>query len=194
MCTAYAKAHTVLPNNNYKTIAEQNIRFILDKFVKEDGKGLYHTYKDGQRQYDAFLDDYAFLIETLLEVHSITQNRQYLEKAMFYTEYVIENFWDESSKLFFFTSKAQTDIIIRRKELYDSAIPSGISTMVHNLQKIGILMDKAIYRNLAREILEQVSQAISNYPVSFSRWAKAMMSEVYPMPEIAVVGEKAMLV
>ena len=81
---------------------------------------------------------------------------------------------------------------MRRKELYDSATPSGISTMVHNLQKLAILIGKETYKALASEILQQVSQAIEKHPTSFSKWANAMINEVYPMLEIAVVGADAL--
>lgn len=194
MCTAYAKAYSALGDGKYKEIAVRNLEFILRDFIKENEITLYHTYKEGEKKYTAFLDDYAFLIETLLEVHTITQKRIYLEKASLYTDLVMQNFLDEATKLFYFTSKVQEDVILRRKELYDNAIPSGISTMVHNLQKLGILLGREDYRKLASGILEQMIQTIEKHPISFSKWASAIINEVYPMPEIAIVGQAALTV
>ena len=189
MCHAYAKAYTALGDETYKTIAIANLEFIFEKMVRPDGLSLYHTYKDGKCQYAAFLDDYAFLIEALLEVYTITQNLTYLEKAKQYTDFVIEQFFDATSGLFYFTSSEQTDIIIRRKDLYDSALPSGNSTMIHNLQRLSILFDKANYRTIATNMLAKAQTSLENHPTSFAKWASAAMNEVYPFKEIAITGK-----
>ena len=191
MATAYAKAYAALGNSAYKEAAERNISFILKNFRKTELE-FYHTYKDGKRQYDAFLNDYAYLIEALLTVHSITFKDEYLRLAGDLTAYVVEHFYDNDNQLFYFTSAKQKDIILRRKELYDNSIPSGNSTMVHNLQRVGILLDKENYRQLAQDMLSTIVESIEKYPTSFARWASATMNLVYPIKEVAVLGSEAL--
>ena len=81
MCSAYAKAYTALGHKHYKDAAVKNLRFLLEKFQQKDSAKFYHTYKGGVAQYDAFLDDYAFLIEALTDVYEITFNTFYLLQA-----------------------------------------------------------------------------------------------------------------
>ena len=191
MCSAYAKAYTALGNDAYKNTAVANLKFLLKKFTQPDGITLFHTYKNGKAQYDAFLDDYAFLIEALLDVAEITFDTSYILQAGRYIEFVLENFLDEADKMFYFTSAKQKDVLLRKKNLYDSATPSGNSTMVRNLQRAGILLGKEAWRQLAGQSLLTMRDAVERYPSSFSRWANSMMSEVYGIPEIAVIGENA---
>ena len=191
MCSAYAKAYAALGDERYKNAAVKSLHFIEENLSQPDVGKLFHTYKDGQAQYDAFLNDYAFLIGALIDVYEITFDTDYLRQAQRYTEHVLEYFLDKSDNLFFFTSSEQQDVPLRRKDLYDSATPSGNATMVHNLQRLGILLGKKAYRTLASEMLFTMKSAIAKYPSSFSRWAAALMNEVHGMPEIGVVGKDA---
>lgn len=190
--TAYAKAYAALEIEDYKVTANKNLQFLLQAFAQSEGIGLYHTYKEGKAQYDAFLEDYAFLIEACLEVYAITFNESWLDKARHFTAYVLENFQDQESKLFYFTSTQQDDLILRRKDMYDSAQPSGNSTMVRNLRKLGLLIGNTEYQALSSEMLLRVHESVRKYPSSFSRWASALLSGVHPFYELAVVGPEAL--
>ena len=152
---------------------------------------MYHTYKNGQAQYDGFLEDYAYLIEALLDVYGITFDKQYLEKAKQYADFTIENFFDESANLFYFTSEKQKDILLRKKDLYDSATPSGNATMVRNLQRLGHIFDNKTYHFLSINMLLSVEEAVERYPSSLSKWAGSALALVFPAYEIAVVGADA---
>lgn len=191
MCTAYAKAYMALGEETYKQTAERNLAFLLEKFRQDNGLVFYHTYKEGKAQYDAFLDDYANLIEAILHVYQINFDLSLLQQAQEITDFVLENFRDSESKLFFFTSGSQSDIPVRRKELYDNATPSGNSTMIHNLLKLSIFIGKTAYKETAVEMLRAMRDAVERYPSSFARWGSALISLIYPMHEIAVIGKEA---
>lgn len=191
MATACAKAHAALGEKDYLNMAASNIEFLLEHLQQADGTAFYHTYKDGQVQYDAFLDDYALLIEALLEVFQINQDTALLRKAEDLTTYLVSHFLDSSNNLFYFTGQGQEDIPMRRKELYDSATPSGNSTMVHNLHKLGLLLGKQAYTQLAVEMLRGVKTSVEKYPTSFGRWARALLYQSYPFYEVALVGKQA---
>lgn len=188
MCKAYAKAYAALGKPEYLETAERNLVFLFEKFRQPNGR-FYHTYKEGKAQYDAFLDDYANLIDAILSVYQVNFDLRLLEKAKNLTDFVISNFYDEQSKLFFFTAGSQQDIPLRRKELYDNATPSGNSTMIHNLLKLDILLGNNSYKELAVSMLKAMRDALERYPSSFARWASGLIWLVHPVHEIAVVGQ-----
>ena len=191
MCSAYCKAAAVLEDQHFLQTAERNLRFLLEKFQQEDRAGFYHTYKDGKAQYEAFLDDYAFLIKATLDVYELNQDLTLIQKASDLCAFVLDQFLDRDNNLFYFTSEKQQDILLRRKELYDSAIPSGNAIMVHNLQRLGIIIGKESYRVQAIKMILAMKDAIEKYPSSFSMWASALIMEVGGIHEIAVLGEQA---
>lgn len=194
-CTAYAKAYLALGEASYREAALKNLQFIFGNMQKAGAPDLFHTYAlQGETpvvQYDAFLDDYAFLIEALLAVYQITFDEQWLIRARQYADLVLEKFNDSDSALFFYTREDQKDVILRKKELYDSAQPSGNSTMAVNLLKLAAFSGLESYRERATEMLKQVRDAVGRYPSSFSRWAFAMSLLTEPLYEIAIVGPES---
>jgi uncharacterized protein YyaL (SSP411 family) len=191
MCTAFASAYTALGMEAYRDTAVRNLEFMLENMAKGPSQRLYHTWKNQQVQYMAVLDDYAFLLMALIDIWQITFNSRYLTLAEKYTEQVLSYFHDTDSGMFFFTASDQTDIILRKKDLYDNATPSGNSTMAHVLQRLGILCDRSEWRELAGQMLLLMKASVERYPLSFERWASAIMFEVHPFLEIAVVGGNA---
>lgn len=191
MATAYAKAYAAIGGQDYLDTAVTNIQFLLKKFRQPDGISFFHTYKEGQAQYDAFLDDYALLIEALIEACQIHHDTALLRQAEDLCAYLMDHFLDSGHNLFYFTGQSQEDIPLRRRELYDSATPSGNSTMAHNLHKLGLLLGKPVFSQLAVDMLRGVKTSVEQYPNSFARWANALLYQSYPYYEIALVGQQA---
>ncbi len=186
MVTAYVDAFTALGHASHRTAAVRGIDFLLERYPLLPG-----AQKTGAAAF-CFLDDYAFLIAALIDVYQITFDEKYLSMAGKYTEHVLSYFSDDSTNLFFFTDIRQTDIILRKKDLYDNAMPSGNSTMVLNLQRLGILLDRREWRERAKRMLEVMQETIARYPRSFSRWAQALLHETGQATlEIAIVGDNA---
>ena len=115
MNSAYSKAYTATGNEHYKSIAMRNIEFLLSAFSSGQ-KNFYHSWKNSQRKHLAFLDDYSFLINALLDISEITADNQWLASAKDMAEFVFANFSDEESNLFFYTQVAQKDILLRKKD------------------------------------------------------------------------------
>ena len=191
MCSAYAHAFGALGHEPYRETAIRNMQFLLEKFAGQHEGALLHTWKDGHAQHDAFLEDYAFLMAALVDIYEITFDRKYLHEAEKYMRYVLSYFHDQASGLFYFTGSGQTDIVLRKKDLQDNATPSGNSTMAHNLQRLGILLGRTDWRKMAQDMILQMEDAVKKYPRSFERWALALMMEVHPYHEIAIVGKDA---
>jgi len=194
LVTAYCKAYKALGIEAYKKRALKALVFALKSFrVGEDSLHLYHSYKNGEAKHHAFLDDYAFLIEALIEVHTITQDTSYSDLAKEYLDFVNNEFWDYQQHLYYFTSAKQQDIIIHKKAIYDGATPSGNAIMLHNLQRLGILFDAPQYRAQALKMALVVKDKVAESPSSFGQWANALFLEVYPLKTLAVMGTETNL-
>ncbi len=190
-CSAYASAYAALGIEKYKIAAIKNIRFLLSEMIDKKAGLLFHTYKNGKAQYHAFLEDYAYLIKALLDVYRITFDESLLAEAERYLFLVQQKFFDNSDGLFYFTSEQQQDIIVRKKEIFDSAMPSGNSTMVGNLVRMGLILNNEGFRIIAEKMLLKIKKSIENYPSSFSRWASELLNQTYTIKEIAVLGPDA---
>lgn len=188
MNTAYVKAYAATGNEAYRQTAERNMQFLLSSF-NADGGLLHHTWKGGVAKYPAFLDDYSYLIAALIELAQATGNFSYLQEAEGWTERVLEGFSDTATPLFFFTHQTQTDILLRKKEVYDGATPSGNSVMAQNLYRLSILLDRADWRSRAEAMLASFGEVTVKYPTSFGVWLAVLMEAVWGTSEIAIVGK-----
>ena len=134
------------------------------------------------------LDDIGSLIDALIAVYQISFNADYLHTAKAITDFAIQYFLDEEQQIFLFTSSQQTDIIIRKAEVYDSVVPSGNSQMAHVLYKLAIIFDNNTYKKLSETLLTQLQESIEKYPLSFGNWAMLMQAQHYGIKEIAQSG------
>jgi len=188
MNTAYSKAYAATTNAHYKEVAEKNMQFLLWAY-EGDNNLLNHTWKNGQAKYPAFLDDYAYLISALIELAQVTGNHEYFNKAKVFCETVIDNFSDNESPLFFYTHKGQKDILVRKKELYDGATPSGNAVMAYNLYRLSILFDIREWRNRSEEMVNALANVITKYPASFGVWLSLLFEMIDGTKEIAILGK-----
>jgi hypothetical protein len=191
MNIAYSKAYAATGETLYKETAIKNAEFIETRFKDPTTGGYFHTYKNRDAKYPAFLDDYATLASAFIHLQEITGNSDYLHKAKKITDLVIEKFLEEEAGFFFFTADDQKDVIIRKKEIYDGATPSGNSTMALNLHYLGIVYNDSEWVQHAMNITLQLANAVVKYPTSFGNWATALQQFIYGVPEIAVTGVKA---
>lgn len=184
MITAYAHAAEALQNEHYQQIAVDTLNAALKTFANLETGELRHTIKQA-----GFLDDYANCIQACLAVYALTFDTQYLAYAKLFTATAIEKFYDDSDGLFFFAAAEQIDLIVRKKEFYDNATPSGNSTMLHNLLDLAIIYDANDYREKATRIAQSMRDAAGYYPNAFARWSQALASSVNGSVEIAVIGK-----
>lgn len=189
MNAAYSRAYTVTGNERYKAIAVKNMHFLLSAFGEFEN--LHHSWKAGEAKHPPFLDDYAFLIAALLELAQATSDFSFLEAAEKLTEIVLKNYTDTSSPLFFYTAEGQKDVLIRKKEIYDGATPSGNSVMAYNLYRLSILLDNAEWRQRAEDAMMALGEVPVNYPTSFGVWLSLAYEMLKGTSEIAIVGQNS---
>jgi uncharacterized protein YyaL (SSP411 family) len=188
MNTACSKAFAATGIEAYRTMAVANMNFLLKAFSAEKGL-LYHSFKNEKAQIHAFLDDYAFLIQALLQLQEITSDTSWLKLASNYAQTVQNLFAEPETGFFYYTAAGEKDIIVRKKEVYDGATPSGNAVMAVNLYYLGIVFDKKEWQQKSVRMTGALQQAITRYPVSFGVWVGHLYNLLKGYMEIAVVGE-----
>ncbi len=189
MNIACSKAFAALGKEEYRDWALANMGFLRTRLKGEGIHFYYHAYKEGAR-IPAFLDDYAFLIAALLELQEITGDGGYLLEAREILEEVIAHFSEEATGFFYFTHDGQKDLILRKKEMYDGAIPSGNSVMAFNLLYLSLIFDEPALADRARQMAEAVRRMVTGYPGSFGIWATLYQALTYTIPEIAITARR----
>jgi len=187
MISASCKIFSAMGDEQYRELAKRSMDFLWNSLQKEGV--FYHTYKNGEARHPAFLEDYAYLIQALIHLQEITSDKDYLLKARKLTELVIEHYADAETEFFFFTHTNQKDVIVRKKEVYDGATPSGNAVMALNLFYLAIIFDQPSWKEKAIRMTGALQQAIIRYPTSFGVWATLLQSVSYGVPEIALIGE-----
>ena len=189
MNSALSKAYAATGEERYRLLAERNMHFLLDKFRLEGT--FFHTWKDGQAKYSAFLDDLTYLISALLDLSIVTTNLLWVDEAATLADHVLTHYTDESSTLFYFTGDQQTDILLRKKEVHDGAVPSGNSVMSQNLHRLSILLDKMDWRERSEAMVRSMGEVAIKYPTSFGVWLSQLAAIIYGTREIAILGPEA---
>ena len=197
------KAFAATGIEEYRQLAVFNMQFLLKSFAKGNATEFFHTWKNGLAKHPAFLDDYAYLIKALILLQEITGDTGYLIKANEITLFVSKNFSEDESLstetprsqpgFFFYTHKDQTDVIVRKKEIYDGAQPSGNAVMADNLYRLSIYLDNPSWKERAHTMLSTLGKVVTGYPASFGVWAGLLLEIVTGTDEIAIVGKDAFL-
>lgn len=186
MLASFAEASVILDRLDYRRVAEANAQFLL-RHLQKDGL-LLRTYKDGVAKLNAYLEDYACLIDGLVCLYEATGELSWLEAALSLTDKMIEQFWDEQQGGFFFTGMAHEQLIVRSKDFLDNATPSGNSVAARALLKLSLLTGNEDYRRRATTILRLIADQVQRYPSAFG-WALCAFDFYLSSPkEIAVVG------
>jgi len=187
MISAFARASRALGNPAHAGAAERSARFILNS-MRGSG-GLVRRYRDGEARYDAHLDDYAFLVQGLLDLYEATFEAQWIVEAIKLTREQIERMYDEEHGGFFDTAGTDPTILVRTKEFYDSAEPSGNSVAILNLYRLAALTGNKEYEERARASLHYFAGRIQKMPAAVPLFLAAYdFGSAKPM-QIILAGE-----
>lgn len=192
MVKAYADAYRVFAEPDFLIKAQKAAQFILDKLML-DGK-LLRVYQKVQLEgesNDAFLDDYALVIEAFITLYESSFDEKYLKIAKKMTDLAILEFYDKGSGMFFYTANSGEQLICRKQEILDNVIPSSNSVMAHNLFKLGHLFDNIDYLTISEQMLRNVHARIKTYGSAYSNWASLLLFQVFGLFEIAITGAES---
>ncbi|MGZ4098488.1 MAG: thioredoxin domain-containing protein [Bacteroidia bacterium] len=187
MCSAFTKAYLCFSEEKYKNIALNSIHFILSQLVQDNGR-LFRTYKNGKAKIDGFLDDYAFVIEALMNCYIISKDEEFILRAKKLTDFTLIEFGNPGSDFLFYTGNTADGLITRSTEIHDNVIPASNSQMALNLFYLGTYFDTPAYTAKALKMLNNVSAEIRHYGAGYSNWGCLALHTCYPFKEIAIVG------
>src|SRR5688572_31181104 len=186
MLASFAEAGAILDRTDYTEVAKRNARFVLENLLR-DGL-LLRTYKDGQAKLNAYLEDYAFYIDGLLTLFETTGELEWFQEALSLTATMIDEFWDEQEGAFYYTGRSHEDLIVRSKDFFDNATPSGNSVAAGILLRIGLLTDNSDYQRRAATILRLTGASLRRYGAGFGRMLCALDFYLGKPYEIAIIG------
>ena len=175
MISGYVEAYKAFNDEIFLNEAIQAGNFIYSSLIKKDG-GLFHNYVNGKSKINGYLEDYATVIQASLDLYEITLDQKWIEKALNLSKYVLNNFSNNQSALFYFTSKNDENLISRTIEFRDNVIPSSNSIMAKNLFRLYHYFDVKEYYEMAKDMVLTVSSEFETYPGGYSRTPTSLYS------------------
>jgi uncharacterized protein YyaL (SSP411 family) len=177
MLGAIARAHSVLGDSSYAAAAEKNLAFLQSKLWDPSGPALYHRWREGERDSVQLLDAYADLLSGTIALYEATLNPKQLDFAIALAEAMLAHFYDHERGGFYQSPANASDLILRIKEDYDGAEPSGNSVATLALLKLGAITDRKDFKEAAEKTLrffsdrlEQLPQAVPNLLLALDFW------------------------
>lgn len=187
MIAALAMGAKVLGKPEYANAAAEAVRFILDRLHTPDGR-LLHRYRDGQAGITAHTDDYAFFIWGLIELYGATFDPRFLKTALEMLEAFLGHYWDDQTGGFYFTPDDGERLIVRKKEVYDGAVPSGNSVSLHNLLRLARYTGEAHLEEKAGALVKAFSEQIIQMPSAYTQFLASVDFALGPAFEVVVSG------
>ncbi len=181
----------VLEQPEYIQSAQRALDFLRDTMWTR--QHLAATYKDGTAHLDAYLDDYSFLLDAILEILQVRWCSQDLSWACEIADVLLEKFEDHASGGFYFTSTDHERLIQRSKTLSDEAMPSGNGIAATALARLGYLLGKTEYLDAAERVLQFAGQAVTQAPMGHASLITAYEERYYPLQIIILRGDKGPL-
>jgi len=190
MLKGYLDAYSTFGEKEFLNIAIKNAQF-LQKNVVNKNYELTRNYKNKKASIRAVLEDYATLTEAFIALYQVTFNEDWLKDAEGLVNYTIQHFFDEESKMFYFTSDEEDQLIHRDIEWSDNVISSGNSIMAKVLFQLGTLTYNNDFIDMAKQMLDNVQGEISKQPRFYANWLQVVSLFNQQPYEIAIVGNDA---
>ncbi len=188
MISGFVSSYKVTGNLSYLENALRAVRFIENN-LRNRGNRLNRVFNEGSK-ISGYLDDYAFYIEALINLFSVESKSYYLKRAIEYTNSMIEHFWDNQANDFFFTPDDNEKLIVRTKNHYDLAIPSGNSVAAANLIKLYYYTQNEDFLAKADQMIRRMSRPASGNPFGFGQLLSAMYLRLKTPLEISIIKRR----
>jgi len=188
MIAALAKGAQVLDEAAYGEAAAQAAEFVLQRMRDERGR-LLHRYRDGEAAIAGFVNDYAFVVWGLIELYQATFEPRWLREALTLNDLMLEPFWDEPGGGLFITPVDGEALPVRRKDVYDGALPAGNSTALHNLLRLAALTGRADLAARAARLGEAFAQTVRHAPFEVAHFLSGIDYALGHGCEAVIVGD-----
>jgi uncharacterized protein len=189
--SAFARAGAVLRQKPYTDAAVRAAEFIVARLYDPASGVLLRRYREGDAAIPGFLDDYAFFAQACLDLYETVFDLRWLEQAVRLTGKMRELFEDPEAGGFYSTQAGDPSLVMRIKEDYDGAEPSGNSIAILNLLRLAAITGRAEPRESAERALAAFSNRLMEAPVAVPQMLAGFEFSVAPPREIVIVGEKS---
>jgi hypothetical protein len=185
MLTAFAEAGAALGRADYLAAAVRNAEFLSASMVRE-GR-LLRSWKDGRARITGYLEDHANVGAGLLALYEATFDRRWLDESRRLAEAALRLFWSAEREIFFDTGEDQESLVVRPRNIFDNAVPSGTSVTIEWLLRLAIVTGEERYREIALTALRPMADIMQRYPSGFGRYLSALDFHLGPVAEVALV-------
>ena len=189
MIGALARAGRILGDASLLADAEKTALFLKNHLLEKKTQKLYRRYRDGVAGMPGQLDDYAYLVEGLLELYQAVQNPLWLKWAVNLTEKQIQQFWNSEGK-YFYDSIADNSLKVRMREGYDGAVPAGNSVAAHNLFHLSTLQNRTEWLTMSRDLMAAFAETLNGFPsalpVMLTAWQQTKTKPV----QVVIAGKR----
>jgi uncharacterized protein YyaL (SSP411 family) len=187
MIAALAEAGAALDRDDYLDAARAGAEFVWSELRSSDGR-LRRSWKGGQAQLGAYLEDYAYLVEALLTLYEASFDVRWFDAARETADLMIELFADSEQGGFFTTARDHERLIARRKDVDDHPIPSGNSSAAYGLLRLASLTGERAYEQHAVGVFRLLSRAAGRHPQALAYLLRAMDFHFASVKEVALVA------
>ncbi len=148
-----------------------------------------HRYRDGESAVDGMLCDYAYVVWGLLELYAVNFDTEILGEAIRLNERMLHLFWDDEGGGFFLTPVDGESLLVRPKEIYDGALPSGNSIALYNLLRLERLTANPDLGTKARLLIQAFSDTLHEVPSGYAQFLSGLSYSLAPTTEVVIVGD-----
>ncbi|MGK5092795.1 thioredoxin domain-containing protein [Deltaproteobacteria bacterium TL4] len=187
MITAMTKGYQVLQDQRYLKAAQAAAHFLLQNLRTPQG-ALLRRWRENQSKYAAYLEDYAFFIQALLQLYQSDFNPLWFEKAIELQQLQDDLLWDEAQGAYCFNDPSDASILQRHYPVVDSSLPAGNAVSALNLLYLSAFTYEDTYKSRAYQILGSQGKAIQSAPTSYAQMLMALDYALDQSKEIAIIG------
>jgi len=191
MLGAMARAYAVLGEMKYRKAAEKNLAFLREKLWDEKSRTLFHRWRDDARDHVQLLEGYAFLLAGVIDLYEATLEPEPLDFAIALAEAMILKFYDAANGGFWQGAAEAKDLILRVKDDYDGAEPSGNSVATLTLLKLAAITGREDLRRPAEATLRLFAQRLQNYPQAMPCLLQAVDFWLEEPQRVVIAGDPA---
>ena len=188
---AFAEAGAAFGRDDWIDIAVKNAEFVFDRLIREDGRLMRSCKADADSVATilGFLEDYAYLADALTHLYEATFDLRWLERAEEMCDAMIELFWHPADSVFYDTGSDQEALIVRPRDIFDNAQPSGGSAASMALFRCAEFTGNVDFERVGAANLRTVRELMERAPSAFSWWLQAAEFYANPVKQVVIVGE-----
>ena len=187
MIAAFSLGARAFDEGTYADAARSAAEFVLRELRTDDGR-LMKRWREGEAAFPAVIDDYAFLCWGLVELYQATGEARWIAEARALADGMVEHFWDEEHGGFFIGADDGEALLVRSKEVYDGATPSGNSAATYALVQLARILGAPAYEERAVAVTEAFAGNVAQSPMSHAQLLMAVDFLLGPTFEVVIAG------